>query len=111
MDDAGSLADHRFDVPPAENDRTDQPVDLGTLKLEKRQAEKMTRSSHDTRLSQAKRPTAWTAPRPASSKKMTDAEFDQHLLTIGLMSQLPDTASDFDDPDEVPVATWRSSAG
>ena len=41
------------------------------------------------------------AARP--KKKMTDAEFDQHLLKIGLMSQLPDTASDFDDPDDVPV--------
>ena len=33
-------------------------------------------------------------------KKMTEAEFDQHLLKIGLMSQLPDTAADFDDPDD-----------
>ncbi len=36
-------------------------------------------------------------------KKMTEAEFDQHLLKIGLMSQLPDTAADFDDPDDQPV--------
>jgi hypothetical protein len=34
---------------------------------------------------------------------MTEAEFDQHLLKIGLMSQLPDTAADYDDPDDVPV--------
>ena len=36
-------------------------------------------------------------------KKMTEAEFDQHLLKIGLMSQLPDTEADFDDPDDMPV--------
>ena len=34
---------------------------------------------------------------------MTEAEFDQHLLKIGLLSQLPDTAADYDDPDDVPV--------
>jgi Arc/MetJ-type ribon-helix-helix transcriptional regulator len=33
-------------------------------------------------------------------KPLTDAEFDQHLLEIGLMSQLPDTEADFDDPDD-----------
>ena len=42
--------------------------------------------------------------RPAPpKKKMTEAEFDQHLLNIGLMSRLPDTAADYDDPDDVPV--------
>lgn len=30
-------------------------------------------------------------------------EFDQHLLAIGLMSQLPDTEADFDDPDDEPI--------
>jgi hypothetical protein len=38
------------------------------------------------------------APQP-SAKPMTRAEFDQYLLDIGLMSQLPDTEGDFDDPD------------
>ena len=38
------------------------------------------------------------AARP--KKPMTRAEFDQHLLEIGLMSQLPDTEADFDDPDD-----------
>jgi putative addiction module CopG family antidote len=38
---------------------------------------------------------------PATPKKpMTRAEFDQHLLEIGLLSQLPDTEADFDDPDD-----------
>ena len=34
---------------------------------------------------------------------MTRAQFDQHLLAIGLMSQLPETDSDFDDPDDEPI--------
>jgi hypothetical protein len=46
----------------------------------------------------AKRPKA-----AGPNKKMTEAEFDQHLLKIGLMSELPDTAADYDDPDDVPV--------
>ena len=29
-------------------------------------------------------------------KPLTKAEFDQHLLSIGLMRQLPDTDADFD---------------
>jgi hypothetical protein len=39
-------------------------------------------------------------------KKMTEAEFDQHLLKIGLISSLPDPALDLDDddPDDQPVA-------
>ena len=38
-----------------------------------------------------------------STKKLTRAEFDQHLLAIGLLSKLPDTDADFDDPDDEPV--------
>jgi Arc/MetJ-type ribon-helix-helix transcriptional regulator len=38
---------------------------------------------------------------PKSTKKpLTVDEFDQHLLKLGLMSQLPDTEADFDDPDD-----------
>jgi hypothetical protein len=38
-------------------------------------------------------------------KKMTEAEFAQHLLKIGLVSSLPDPALDVDDddPDDQPV--------
>ena len=38
-------------------------------------------------------------------KKMTEVEFDQHLLKIGLISSLPDPALDIDDddPDDQPV--------
>lgn len=68
------------------------------------------RQQIDKQLAQPKEP-APSAPaktakraRPAlPKKKMTEAEFDQHLLKIGLMSQLPDTAADYDDPDDVPV--------
>ena len=57
-----------------------------------------------------------TMPKPAGSaakkaksdrttpkKKLTRAEFDQHLIAIGLISQLPDTDADYDDPDDEPV--------
>jgi hypothetical protein len=67
------------------------------------------RQQLDQRLSQPKEPTAQpsgksakrkkAAPKPAE-KPMTRAEFDQYLLDVGLMSQLPDTEADFDDPDD-----------
>ena len=41
---------------------------------------------------------------PQQKKPLTRAEFDQKLLELGLMSQLPDTAADFDDPDDEPIA-------
>ncbi len=34
---------------------------------------------------------------------LTEAELQQHMLKIGLMTQLPDTAADFDDPEDVPI--------
>ena len=41
---------------------------------------------------------------PAPRKTpFTRDEFDQHLLAIGLLSQLPDTASDFDDQADEPI--------
>ena len=42
--------------------------------------------------------------RRKTKKALTQEEFDQHLLDIGLMSRLPDTAADFDDPEDEPVA-------
>jgi Arc/MetJ-type ribon-helix-helix transcriptional regulator len=41
-----------------------------------------------------------TKPGPARKKPLTEAEFDQQLLALGLISQLPDTDADFDDPDD-----------
>ena len=35
--------------------------------------------------------------------RLTEDEFDQQLLKLGLMSQIPDTDADFDDPDDEPV--------
>jgi Arc/MetJ-type ribon-helix-helix transcriptional regulator len=38
---------------------------------------------------------------PAPRKKpLTEAELQQRILEIGLMSQLPDISADFDDPDD-----------
>jgi Arc/MetJ-type ribon-helix-helix transcriptional regulator len=45
-----------------------------------------------------------TKPAPQELKKqLTPAELDQYMLKIGLMSQLPDTDADFDDPDDDPI--------
>ena len=38
--------------------------------------------------------------RQPAGRSHSEEEFDQHLLAIGLMSQLPDTTADFDDPDD-----------
>jgi hypothetical protein len=39
--------------------------------------------------------------KPAKQKKApTKEEFHRHLVEIGLMSQLPDTDGDFEDPDD-----------
>jgi hypothetical protein len=38
-----------------------------------------------------------------SGKPLTKEEFHRHLIEIGLMSQLPDTSADFDDPDDEPI--------
>ena len=48
-----------------------------------------------------KKPTS-AGPVPAK-QPMTKEEFHRHLIEIGLMSQLPDRAADFDDPDDEPV--------
>src|SRR4051794_25908149 len=66
----------------------------------------------DRECPQPRKPTAPTPGKsairgkPAAPKKrMTEAEFDQHLLKIGLVSSLPDPALDLDDndPDDQPV--------
>jgi putative addiction module CopG family antidote len=43
--------------------------------------------------------------KPARPKKqpLTEADVLKHMLDIGLISQLPDTAADFDDPDDQPI--------
>src|SRR5205823_4378886 len=40
---------------------------------------------------------------PAPRKLLTPAEIDQYMLSIGLLSQLPDTAADYDDPEDEPI--------
>jgi hypothetical protein len=69
------------------------------------------RQQLDKQLAQPKKPAppaspkAVKRPKTAPSKKMTEAEFDQHLLKIGLISSLPDPTLDIDDddPDDAPV--------
>lgn len=40
----------------------------------------------------------------ATKKAMTKHDFHRHLIEIGLMSGLPDTAADFDDPADEPIS-------
>ena len=68
------------------------------------------RQQLDKQLAQPEKPPAKPSGKAAKrakaappKKKMTEAEFDRHLLKIGLMSQIPDTDADFDDPDDVLV--------
>src|SRR4051812_8283521 len=42
-------------------------------------------------------------PARPKDKPLTEAEVLQQMLDIGLISQLPDTAADFDDPDDQPI--------
>jgi Arc/MetJ-type ribon-helix-helix transcriptional regulator len=37
---------------------------------------------------------------PLGKTPMTEEDLQRHMLEIGLMTQLPDTNSDFDDPDD-----------
>ncbi len=76
-------------LTPAQAKRLRQRLDSELAPPAKRAARTSTKGSKRAK----------TAPRPAK-KPMTRAEFDQHLLDIGLLSQLPDADADFDDPDE-----------
>ena len=70
------------------------------------------RQQLDRQLAKPKTPTAKpfgkvarrtkAAPQPAKPP-LTKDEFHRHLIEVGLMSRLPDTAADFDDPDDEPV--------
>jgi hypothetical protein len=44
------------------------------------------------------------AASPPAKKRMTKDEFHRHRIDIGLMSQLPDTAADFDDLTDEPFS-------
>jgi Arc/MetJ-type ribon-helix-helix transcriptional regulator len=41
-----------------------------------------------------------TKPAGSLKKPLTEKDLQQHMLDIGLMSRLPDTDADFDDPDD-----------
>jgi Arc/MetJ-type ribon-helix-helix transcriptional regulator len=40
----------------------------------------------------------------AAKQPITKDAFHQHLIEIGLMSRLPDTDADYDDPDDQPIS-------
>jgi hypothetical protein len=85
---------------------------LSSIKALSPEQVRQLRQQLDRQHDQPKQPPARTPgkaakrARPAAPKKrMTEAEFDQHLLKIGLISSLPDPALDLDDddPDDQPV--------
>ena len=78
---------------------------LSSLKGLSAEQARQLRRQLDRQFAEPKQPAAARTRAKAGPprKKMTEAEFDQHLLKIGLMSHLPDTASDYDDPADVPV--------
>jgi len=85
---------------------------LSSLKALSPEQMRRLRQQIDSELAQPKKPTATPSRKgashtkaapPKAKKPLTEAEFDQHLLNIGLMSQLPNTDADFDDPDDVAV--------
>jgi Arc/MetJ-type ribon-helix-helix transcriptional regulator len=45
-----------------------------------------------------------TKAAPQKKNPPTRAELDQYMLEMGLMSQLPDSDADFDDPEDEPIA-------
>ena len=47
---------------------------------------------------------AKSADQQDKKELLTEAELQQHMLEIGLMSQLPDTDADFDDPNDLPIS-------
>jgi hypothetical protein len=85
---------------------------LSSLKALSPEQARRLRQQLDRQHAQPKTPAAPTPVKVAKrgrasppKKKMTEAEFDQHLLRIGLITSLPDPALDIDDddPDDQPV--------
>ena len=70
---------------------------------------RLLRQRLDNELAQPKLPAAQGPghAKPGRSKRpLTEAEFQHHLLSMGLLTSLPDPTLDIDDddPDDVPVA-------
>jgi Arc/MetJ-type ribon-helix-helix transcriptional regulator len=51
----------------------------------------------------AKRTRRAKPPGPQAKKPLTEAEVLEHMRNIGLITQLPDTEADYDDPDDQPI--------
>ena len=87
---------------------------LSSLKALSPEQMRQLRQQIDSELAQPKKPPAPPARKGAkrtkaaaqqAKKPLTEAEFNQHLLSIGLITSLPDPALDIDDddPDDAPV--------
>jgi hypothetical protein len=86
---------------------------LSSLKALSPEQMRRLRQQIDSELAQPKKPapparmgaTRTKAAPQQARKPLTEAEFNQHLLSIGLITSLPDPALDIDDddPDDAPV--------
>ena len=83
---------------------------LSSLKALSPEQMRRLRQQIDSELAQPKKPARKGATRTKAApqqarKPLTEAEFNQHLLSIGLITSLPDPALDIDDddPDDAPV--------
>ncbi len=85
---------------------------LGSLNALSPEQVRQLRRQIESQLAQPKKksvPSSGKAAKPPKAaiqkpkKPLTQAELDQYMLEIGLMSQLPDTDADFDDPDDEPI--------
>ena len=73
--------------------REDDVVREALIQLQKSMPEEPKVTDQSTRSAQPTR----------SRKPLSKDEFHRHLIEIGLMSQLPNTAADFEDPADQPI--------
>jgi hypothetical protein len=81
---------------------------LGSIKALSPEQVRQLRQQLDRQLDQPRKPPGKTAKRAKSEPKkkpLTEEEFNKHLLSIGLLTALPDPALDLDDddPEDEPV--------
>lgn len=79
-------------------DATAEAVRLLLKNLEQRQPEASSIAPESRKAKPARQ-----KAKPAVQQAMSEQDFLNHLLKVGLMTRLPDTASDFDDPDDQPI--------
>jgi Arc/MetJ-type ribon-helix-helix transcriptional regulator len=85
------------------DDAMDQAARLLLKDLEQRQPAAKPIVSDDRAAGRQKAKPLQRKSKSGIQQPITEEEFLKHLVEIGLMTQLPDTAADFDDPDDQPI--------